>query len=67
MNFAPQDYLVVKVNLSGIKPGEAKAVFTLTNLPGTKEKQTTFTQKVVLAKAKGKSDEKHDDHKHERP
>lgn len=62
MNYMPQDYLVAGIDLSGVGPNEAKAVFTLTNLPGRKEKQATFTQKIVLAEAAGKSQDEHGEH-----
>lgn len=61
MAYAPQDYLSAKIDLSGIKAGEAKAVFRLTNLSGTQEKDATFTQKVEFS---GAGDEGHGDEGH---
>ena len=68
MAYAPQDYLIAKIDLSGIEAGEAKAVFKLTNLAGTQETDVTFTQKVAFASAggEGHADEHghDDDHDH---
>jgi len=59
MKFVLQDYLTAKVNLADIKPGSAKAVFILKNLPSKDESQTTFTRKIALTTA-GHHDE-HDE------
>lgn len=68
MNLTPQDYLFASVDLSGVGPNEAKAVFTLTNLPGRKEKQATFTQKIVLAKAAEDTHDEYGEHdEHDKP
>ena len=37
-------FLRAKVDLSSIKPGQMKAVFSLTGLPNTKERAATFTE-----------------------
>ena len=67
MAYAPQDYLIAKIDLSGIEAGEAKAVFKLTNLAGTQETDVTFTQKVAFASAggEGHGGEHADEHDHD--
>jgi|GEM_PF-2445794 len=67
MLFTPQDYLSARVDLSDVKPNEAKAVFKLSNLTGTREKQTAFTQKIELVKAHKPHDEHGDHHEHSKP
>ncbi len=42
---ADQNHFMAKVDLDGVKPGEVKATFTLKGLPGSREKEATFTAK----------------------
>jgi len=68
MAYTPQDYLVAPLDLTGVNPGEARVTINLKNLTGEKENTLKFTEKVVLAKARGAKEEGqhehggHDDH-----
>ncbi len=42
---ANQNHFMAKIDLEGVKEGEVKATFTLKGLPGTREKEATFTVK----------------------
>lgn len=50
MKYAPQDYLVAKADLSGLKAGDARVTFNLNNLPGKSERTLRFTEKFVPSK-----------------
>lgn len=59
---ANQDHLVARVDLSGARVGEVKAVFTLKGLPNTKETEATFTatyKKTMKMSREHKSDPEH--------
>ncbi len=65
------DYLYAKVDLSEARPGQVKAVFSLTGLPNKKETRATFTETFRGWKKKGghshkgqKGDHHEKDHKH---
>lgn len=70
MKFTPQDYLVAKADLKGLSPGAAKAIISLTNLPGSKENKLQFAEKFVPSKVgethgEAEGDEHgHGDHDH---